>query len=296
MASVGSYSNIFSGLGAAENIVQLVVVMLVGMSLGFFLRGPVNTISEIVKGSGQNTSSDILPPKPDRVPRHLAVIMDGNRRFGRMQHSDPLKGHWAGGQTLVDFVQWCMNDGIEILTVYAFSTENWSREPLEVQTLMTIFAKYAESFKQEALSRNVHVRVISTDFDRLPANVITAIHELETATKQCNGFHMNICLSYGGRAEIVNACRRQTQDVIEGKLKIEDIREATFNEYLCTKGMPDPDAVIRTSGEFRISNFLCWQSAYTEFFFIDKYWPQLTQADLRNILVQFNDRKRRFGK
>jgi hypothetical protein len=175
----------FSGFVAAENIVQMLVVMLIGIGMGYILRGPVlfdsnNSSDGGLKKFGTSLSSsstsEELPPKPEKVPRHVAVIMDGNRRFGRMQHSDPLKGHWAGGQTLVDFVQWCMNDGIEVLTVYAFSTENWARDPVEVQTLMTIFAKYAESFKHEALSRNVRVRVISTDFDRLPPNVIAAVH------------------------------------------------------------------------------------------------------------------------
>ena len=193
--------------------------------------------------------------------------MDGNRRFGKRTHADPIQGHWAGGQTLVDFVQWCMEEGVKILTVYAFSTENWCREPAEVAALMTIFAKYAESMKCESLTRNVRVRVISTstcrmqllyispcvfiyyyycvrnymysiDLDRLPEKVRRAISDLETATSGCTGFQMNICLSYGSRQEIVEVCRGMAQDVSSGNLCLDDISENLFASRLLTHDIP----------------------------------------------------------
>lgn len=143
---------------------------------------------------GVVSGSKALTTKPAKVPKHIAVIMDGNRRFGRQKHGNALQGHWAGGQTLVDMIQWCKEDGVQVLTVYAFSTENWSREPLEVQTLMSIFAKYAESFKTEALSHNVKVNVLSTDAEKLPVSVATAVQQLEAATAHCTSFTLNICL------------------------------------------------------------------------------------------------------
>ena len=135
------------------------------------------------------------------APKHIAVIMDGNRRFGKEKTGDPLKGHWAGGQTLLDFVQWCMNDGVQIVSVYAFSTENWSRDASEINLLMTLFGKYAETMTVEAKRRNVKVRILSTDYHRLPQRVIRSMEKLEEVTKDCNGLLLNVCLSYGARAD-----------------------------------------------------------------------------------------------
>ena len=230
------------------------------------------------------------------APKHLAVIMDGNRRFGKKEHSDPLKGHWSGGQTLIDFVHWCIEDGVEVLTVYAFSTENWLREELEVNTLMIIISKYAKSFQKEALAKNVKVNVLCTDKIQLPDHVRKSINELESATNHCDGFVFNICLSYGGRADIVQACQKAATDVSVGKITIEEITEQYFNMQLLTEDTPAPDMLIRTSGEYRVSNFLLWQIAYTELFFIKKLWPEINQRDLRNMFSEFQQRKRRFGK
>ena len=177
--------------------------------------------------------------------------MDGNRRFGLKVHNDPLQGHWVGGQSLIDFSQWCMSAGVEVLTVYAFSTENWSRDPGEVQVLMGIFAKYADNFQKEALSRNVKVQVLSTDRDRLPSQVLHSIAALQTATENCSGFLVNLCISYGSRAELVRACRSLASEVEAGRLSPEDIDETAVSAHLLTGGLPDPDILIRTSGEFR---------------------------------------------
>mmetsp|Transcript_32467 Transcript_32467/g.54742 ORF Transcript_32467/g.54742 Transcript_32467/m.54742 type:complete len:365 (+) Transcript_32467:76-1170(+) len=238
----------------------------------------------------------LLTSCPSEVPSHIAVIMDGNRRFGKQVHSDPLQGHWSGGQTLVDFVQWCKEDGVSILTVYAFSTENWRRDPLEVKTLMTIFAKYAERFRSEALTHNVKVNILSTERERLPQDVQQSIETLQRATATCTAFTLNICLSYGARSDIVTACRAISTQVAAGHLSADDVTEARFADFLTTASLPDPDILIRTSGEFRLSNFLLWQLAYTELFFVDKFWPQLTKVDYRRIVHKYAQRSRRYGK
>lgn len=277
-----------------------VFFLLVGGFCGYFafdLRGKWFDVRK-------DTKAKRYTFKPENVPKHIGVIMDGNRRFGRQKHSDPLQGHWAGGQTLVDFIQWSMEDGVEIVTVYAFSSENWKRDPHEINTLMTIFAKYADTFKTEALSRNVRVKVLSTDFSRLSHQVQQSVRELEAATEKCNGFLFNICLSYGGRADIVSACQSLVRDSMDRNsdscsFGVGDvaalITEENISRNLSTREIPDPEIMIRTSGEYRLSNFLLWQLAYTELFFIDKFWPELTQDDLRHVLFQFQDRQRRFG-
>jgi len=252
--------------------------------------------SSINSTKNSNNNDKNLPPLPNKIPRHIAVIMDGNRRYARnIIRSDPIQGHWAGGQTLVDFCQWCIQDGIEMITVYAFSTENWNRDEKEVSALMSIFAKYAETFRVEALSRNVKVNVLSTDLDRMPAQVKESIRGLQEATKDCTGFIVNICLSYGSRAELVQACKNIAIEHKEGLLDVNSLNEDMLSNYMVTKSIPDPEILIRTSGEYRISNFLLWQMAYTEMFFVDKYWPELNHCDLRNILNQFSSRCRRYG-
>eukprot|EP01041_Mallomonas_annulata_P000921 gene921-1787_t len=280
-----------------HEVVKALAYATFGIIIGIFVSQLSSRFhsQKMTKDEDDKTNVKLLL-KPDKVPRHIAVIMDGNRRYGRAKMSDPLQGHWAGGQTLVDFVQWCMLDGVEILTVYAFSTENWGRDPIEVSTLMAIFAKYAETFKHEALTRNVRVRVLSTDMDHLPPNVQASVTDLENSTKHCTGFCLNICLSYGARAEIASTCRSIAQECVENVLDLSAVNESLITTRLLTSGIPDPDILIRTSGEMRTSNFLLWQLAYTELFFISKHWPEVTQKDLRRILYEFCDRQRRFGK
>ena len=160
----------------------------------------------------------------------------------------------------MDFVQWCMAEGVEVTTVYAFSTENWNRDSQEVTTLMSIFAQYAETFQKEALSRNVQVNIFSTEFEKLPIKVQHSVQELQRATSHCTGFTVNICLSYGGRHEIVQACQEICQEVKEGKIDdIQSIDENLLQSKLKSAAYPDPDILIRTSGEYRLSNFLLWQ-------------------------------------
>ncbi|KAL7548374.1 hypothetical protein ACHAWF_011667 [Thalassiosira exigua] len=234
---------------------------------------------------------------PRLVPRHIAVIMDGNRRHGRAKYGSAARGHWDGSRTLMEFSKWCMAEGVEVLTVYAFSTENWDRDPAEVAALMSIFRKYCDELRVEAVERGIRVRVLSTEQSRIPEDVREGLDRMVEETRDGDRFEMNICLSYGGRGEIVNACRSIAADVRAGRLDAEGVGEAEVRDRLLTGCCRDPDVVIRTSGEERLSNFLLWQVAYSEFFFLKKHWPELEKEDLFEVIRSFaHGRKRRFGK
>jgi undecaprenyl diphosphate synthase len=231
------------------------------------------------------------------VPGHIAVIMDGNRRYGKSKYGNATRGHWDGSKTLIEFTKWCIAEGVQALTVYAFSTENWDRDPSEVSALMSIFCKYCEELRVEALQRGIRIHVLSTDDARIPSDVREGIHRMVSQTKHCDKFTINICLSYGSRGEIVNACKSITQDVIDGLININQIEAKVLQEKMLTKHCCDPDIIIRTSGEERLSNFLLWQSAYSELFFLKKPWPELEKEDLIEVIRGFaQGRKRRYGK
>ncbi|KAL7481856.1 hypothetical protein ACHAW6_007537 [Cyclotella cf. meneghiniana] len=231
------------------------------------------------------------------VPRHIAVIMDGNRRYGKTNYGNATRGHWDGSKTLIEFTKWCVDEGVEVLTVYAFSTENWDRDPSEVSALMSIFCKYCEELRAEALQRGIRIRVLTTEGERIPMEVQEGIDRMVSQTEHCEKFSMNICLSYGARGEIVNACKRITQDVIDGKINPDQIGEKDLQKKMLTEHCCDPDIIIRTSGEERLSNFLLWQSAYSELFFLKKQWPELVKQDLIEVIRGFaHGRNRRYGK
>lgn len=232
------------------------------------------------------------------IPKHVAVIMDGNRRYGKAVYGNATAGHWDGSKKVLEFAKWCIEERIPILTVYAFSSENWHRDPAEVAALMDLLSKYSEELRQEAIERGIRVKILSTDNNRIPQHVKTALKRLENDTAYCIGsLEMNICLSYGSRGEIVGACRTLAEECLAGKLEIEDITEEKFQMSLLTGHHPDPDVMIRTSGEVRLSNFLLWQLAYSEFFFVDVNWPAFEKDDLLNVIRTFAEgRKRRFGK
>jgi len=231
------------------------------------------------------------------IPKHVAVIMDGNRRYGREKYGSATRGHLDGSKTLVDFSKWCIAEGVQMLTVYAFSTENWNRSQDEINFLMRIFCKYCDELRVEALKRGIRLQVLSTDDEKIPSDVIKGFRRMVEETKQCNKFTLNICLSYGSRGEIVNACKVLTSEVVAGEIDVSDISEELLETKMLTSGCPDPDVVIRTSGEFRLSNFLLWQLAYSEMFFIEKKWPELRKDDLVSVIQTFvRQRKRRFGK
>lgn len=246
--------------------------------------------------SDANTSRESGVPLSS-VPRHIAVIMDGNRRYGRQRYGSATRGHWDGSKTLADFAKWCIAEGVQVLTVYAFSTENWDRDPDEVAALMAIFVRYCKELREEALARGIRLRVLSTEADRIPADVAAGLKRMVEETAHCDKFLMNICLSYGSRGEMVHACRSLAADVQQGKLSSSDITENVITGRLLTGDCPDPDIVMRTSGEMRLSNFLLWQIAYSEMFFVERTWPELTKDDLVKVIQNFaNDRQRRYGK
>lgn len=228
-----------------------------------------------------------------RIPEHVAFIMDGNRRygareFGMVRH---LEGHEAGGRKLGLVCEWCVDFGIREMTCFAFSTENWNRSPKEIETLMATFIDKCAAIEAKAHEKRVRVRVMSTN-DRLPERVKIALTRLVDATSEYDTLTLNLAISYGGRSEIVNAAKEVARRVRDG-LDVDTVDEATFATFLTLQSAPD--VLIRTSGEFRLSNFLLWQLAYTELVFLDKFWPDIEKKDLEHAFRIFASRKRRFG-
>mmetsp|Transcript_11139 Transcript_11139/g.26766 ORF Transcript_11139/g.26766 Transcript_11139/m.26766 type:complete len:482 (+) Transcript_11139:52-1497(+) len=255
-----------------------------------------NETRNLLKSEDGSTRQSDVPA--NRVPRHVAVIMDGNRRFGKSKYGSAAKGHWDGSSKLVEFAKWCIAERIAVLTVFAFSSENWKRDPSEVASLMQIFAKYCDELRVEATERNIKIKVLTTDHAKIPSNVQIGIKKMIKETKHCDGMIMNICLSYGSRGEIVRATKSVIEDVLKDKLNPININEKTIGERLLTHQCGgDPDVLIRTSGELRISNFLLWQLAYTELFFVDKPWPAIEKDDLLQVIRSYaKSRNRRYGK
>ncbi len=235
--------------------------------------------------------------KKGRIPEHIGIIMDGNRRFASELEMDSELGHDLGRDKLEDVLEWCRELGIKIVTVYAFSTENFLRSREEVEHLMELFVN---SLKRAADDERTHrygmkIRIIGQT-ELLPERVLEAIKYAEEKTKDNDRFILNVAIAYGGREEILKAIREIAMDVKEGKLKIDDITEEKVREHLYTGDVPDPDLIFRTSGEERISNFLLWQSAYSEFYFADVYWPTLRKIDFLRAIRAYQMRQRRFGR
>ncbi len=232
----------------------------------------------------------------DAIPHHIAVIMDGNRRFAQQQGLEPTVGHELGRDTLENVVDWCLEIGVKVLTVYAFSTENFERNPGEVVHLMDLFE---ENFYKMADDDRVHDNEISVRAigrtELLPARVQEAIAYAEERTRDYDTYHYNIAVAYGGREELVSAIQDIASEVQAGKLAPGEISEATVAERLYTHPLPDPDLILRTSGEERISNFLLWQLAYSELYFADVYWPGLRKVDFLRAVRDYQRRKRNFG-
>ncbi|KIT15995.1 polyprenyl diphosphate synthase [Jannaschia aquimarina] len=227
-------------------------------------------------------------------PRHVAIIMDGNGRWAEMRGRPRLLGHRAGAKRVREIVEACPDLGVEYLTIFAFSTENWKRTQEEVSGLMRLFRTYIRKEAQDLLRRGVRVRFIG-DRLRLDAQLRRLMDELEALTAHNTRVNLTIALNYGGRDEVARATKRLARDVADGKLDPEGISDETLPRYLDTCVLPDPDLVIRTSGEARISNFLLWQSAYAEYEFVDTLWPDFTEACFREIMGRFGARDRRFG-
>lgn len=227
-------------------------------------------------------------------PRHVAIIMDGNGRWAQARGRPRLFGHHAGARRVREVVEACPGLGIKYLTIFAFSTENWKRTQVEVAGLMNLFRRYIIKETRTLADNGIRVRFIG-DRVRLDAKLIELMDTLEEETKNNDLVHLTVALNYGGRDEVARATKRLARDVAEGHLKPDEVDEETLPKYLDTRVLPDPDLVIRTSGEARISNFLLWQSAYSEYEFIDTLWPDFTASELEKLCRNYGLRDRRFG-
>ncbi len=230
----------------------------------------------------------------ENMPTHIAIIMDGNRRWAKSRGLPAAIGHKKGAETLEKIVRHANKIGLKYITVYAFSTENWKRAEEEVKALMVLFQSYIDKYSKIADSENIKVKFIG-DFTAFSERLQKGIQDCMDNTKNNTGVTFNIAMNYGGRNEIVNAVKQIAKEVQDGEISVEDITEHTISDNLYTKGMPDPDLLIRTSGEIRTSNFLPWQIVYSEFLFVDKNWPDFNEEDLDNAILEFQKRTRKFG-
>jgi len=228
------------------------------------------------------------------LPTHVAIIMDGNRRWAKEKGLDIRQGHKEGAKVLEDIVRYAKKIGIKYITVYAFSTENWKRSEEEVGALMLLLQNYLDSYAKRADTEGIKVRVLG-DVSVLSKGMQSSINKLESRTKDNTEINFNIALNYGGRDEIVKAVKKISEKVKNGELEIDDITEEEISNNLYTANMPDPDIVVRTSGELRTSNFLPWQIVYSEFIFLDKYWPDFKDEDLDEVVRIYQMRNRKFG-
>lgn len=228
------------------------------------------------------------------VPEHLAVIMDGNGRWAKRRLLPRKAGHRAGAKNLRRLCQMCGDSGVKYLTVYAFSTENWKRPPDEVSALMALFIEFLKSYDAEMDTEGIRLRIMG-DVEGLPLDVREAIKEAEAKSKERTRLQLILALNYGGRAEIVRAAKTIAALVSTGSIELEAISEENVKEHLYLPDVPDPDLIIRPSGEFRLSNFLLWQGAYSELWFSDVLWPDFKQRDFDQALAAYASRDRRFG-
>ena len=230
----------------------------------------------------------------NNIPKHVAIIMDGNRRWAKNKNLPIKLGHKEGAKTLENVVRYAHKKGIKYLTVYAFSTENWKRSKEEVGALMLLLRNYLDDYSKRADTENIKINILG-DISALDEGLQKSINNATLRTKDNTGIVFNIALNYGGRAEIIRAVKNIAQEVKNNELEIENIDENIFEEYLYTKNMPDPDLLIRTSGEIRTSGFLPWQLVYSEFIFLDKNWPDFNEKDLDECIEIYNKRNRKFG-
>lgn len=228
------------------------------------------------------------------LPTHIAIIMDGNGRWAKKRGLPRNIGHKEGSNTLRKIVHFCDEIGIKYLTVYAFSTENWKRPKNEVDTLMSLLLEYLRKADSELGGKNVRIKVIG-EMKGLPEEIRNEIKKVTRSTEKNSGLTLNIALNYGSRDEILFGVREIIKDINAGRLKIDELSEEELSNRLYTAGIPDPDLLIRTSGEKRISNFLLWQAAYTEFWYTDVYWPDFNERHLMEAINEFRGRHRRFG-
>jgi undecaprenyl diphosphate synthase len=245
--------------------------------------------------SSNPSSSSHTDPDPKNLPIHVAVIMDGNGRWAKKRLLNRIKGHEKGSESVRTVVRTCREIGIRILTLYAFSTENWQRPQSEIVALMALLKKFLISERKEMLENNIRLNAIG-QIDRLPEDVRRELQHSMKLTEKNDGLILNLALSYGGRAEIVKAVKEIAQHIKTGRIDADSITPDLISKHLYTGTMPDPDLLIRTSGEMRISNFLLWQIAYTEICVTDTLWPDFGKDELLQILKNYQQRERRFGK
>lgn len=230
-----------------------------------------------------------------RLPNHIAIIMDGNRTWAKNKGLDPKLGHKEGAKTLENIVRYANKIGIKYLTVYAFSTENWNRTKEEVGALMLLLGTYLDDFSKRADTENVKIKVLG-DISALPNNLQNSINKAIERTKDNTGIVFNVAFNYGGRAELVMATKKIANQVKEGNIKLDEITEETISNSIYTAGQPDPELLIRTSGQIRTSGFLIWQTIYSEFVFLNKNWPDFTEEDLLEAIKEYQGRTIKKGK
>ncbi len=258
-----------------------------------------NEITRVIANTAYQTYEKRLFKEimEDDIPKHVAIIMDGNRRFAMEIGLAAHDGHIKGKEKLEEVMEWCLEMGIRVLTVYAFSTENLDRDETEVQCLMDLFE---ENFLKLAVDQRIHKHRIKVTVlgqrELLPERVLKAIDVVEQRTGDYDQYFYNIALAYGSRQEMISAIRRIACKVKEGLLDVQDIDEKMFSSFLYTADFPDPDLVLRTSGEERVSNFLLWQLAYSELYFTDVFWPGFRKVDFMRAIRSYQARQRRFGK
>jgi tritrans,polycis-undecaprenyl-diphosphate synthase [geranylgeranyl-diphosphate specific] len=235
--------------------------------------------------------------KDGRKPQHIGLIVDGNRRFARTRGLASNEGHTAGSERLEEFLRWCWRLEIKIITLYGFSIENYNRSPEEVDHLMDLILGKFRDFQSDPVfaRERVKIKVIGRRED-LSDEINQEIDKVEAMTREHERFQLNIAISYGGRAEIVDAVKRIAGEIQAGNMRVDEVQESTVSQYLYTEGIPDPDLIIRTSGEERLSGFLLWQSAYSELYFTEVYWPAFRMIDFWRAIRIYQQRERRYGR
>lgn len=232
--------------------------------------------------------------KKENMPKHIAIIMDGNRRWAKAKGMPVSYGHKEGAKTLEKIVRYANKIGLEYITVYAFSTENWKRAEDEVKSLMILLQNYLDEYSKRADTENIRVKILG-DISALSIGMQKSIKKCMERTKENTGVTFNIALNYGGRDELIKATKKIASQVKNNEIQIEEITEELISNNLYTKGEPEPDLLIRTSGEQRLSNFLPWQLVYTEFLFVDKLWPDFKEEDMNDAIIEYQKRIRKFG-
>lgn len=246
------------------------------------------------KSKIQETDNTEVVLDMSNIPKHIAIIMDGNGRWAKQRNLPRSLGHKAGVETIRDIVKECNKLGVKYLTLYAFSTENWKRPQEEVSALMKLLVDYLKNEIEELNSNGVIINHLG-DISRLPEICQLELKKAYDYTKNNKGLMMNLAINYGGRDELINAIKNITSDVAKGNISSSDITESLISSYLYTSGMPDPDLIIRPSGECRISNFLLWQCAYSEFWYSNINWPDFTITNLHQAILDYQKRDRRYG-